>query len=58
MLKGIEQLKQISKLYKDLAAITDEMIAHGESGIEDEEKEALLTGKLILKMMELEGLAK
>lgn len=58
MATSIEQLKKISQLYKDLASITDEMIAYEENGEEDSEKEALLTGKLIMKMMELESLAK
>lgn len=58
MATSIEQLKKISQLYKDLASITDEMIAYEENGEEDSEKEALLTGKLIMKMMELEELAK
>lgn len=58
MATSIEQLKKVSQLYKDLASITDEMIAYEENGEEDSEKEALLTGKLIMKMMELESLAK
>lgn len=58
MARTIDQLKKISQLYKDLASITDEMIAYEESDENDPEKEALLTGKLIMKMMELERLAK
>lgn len=58
MATTIDQLKKVSQLYKDLASITDEMIAYEESNENDPEKEALLTGKLIMKMMELERLAK
>lgn len=58
MATTIDQLKKVSQLYKDLAFITDEMIAYEESDENDPEKEALLTGKLIMKMMELERLAK
>lgn len=58
MTTTIDQLKKVSQLYKDLASITDEMIAYEESDEENSEKEALLTGKLIMKMMELERLAK
>lgn len=58
MATTIDQLKKVSQLYKDLASITDEMIAYEESDENDPEKEALLTGKLIMKMMELERLAK
>jgi hypothetical protein len=58
MATTIDQLKKVSQLYKDLAFITDEMIAYEESDENDPEKEALLAGKLIMKMMELERLAK
>lgn len=58
MATTIDQLKKVSQLYKDLASITDEMIAYEENDENDPEKEALLTGKLIMKMMELERLAK
>lgn len=58
MATTIDQLKKVSQLYKDLASITDEMIAYEESDENDPEKEALLAGKLIMKMMELERLAK
>lgn len=58
MATTIDQLKKVSQLYKDLASITDEMVAYEESDENDPEKEALLAGKLIMKMMELERLAK
>ena len=56
MSKNIEDLKELSKGYKDIAAIIDEMIAYEENKEENPEKEALLTGKLIMKMIELQEL--
>lgn len=52
-----EKLTQVSQGYRELADLIDEMIAFEESGIEDENKEAELLGKFMIKAMSLQSLA-
>ena len=56
-MRNIEKFKELSKGYRELADLIDEMIAFEESGEDDKIKEESLLGRFILKSMSLQKLA-
>ena len=56
-MRNIEKFKELSKGYRELADLIDEMIAFEESGEDDQIKEEYLLGRFILKSMSLQKLA-
>ena len=56
-MRNIENFKELSKGYRELADLIDEMIAFEESGEDDQIKEESLLGRFILKSMSLQKLA-
>ena len=56
-MKKIEEFKELSKGYRELADIIDEMVAFEESGEDNKEKEEALLGRFMFKALTIQSLA-
>lgn len=56
-MKKIEKFKELSKGYRELADIIDEMVAFEESGEDNKEKEEALLGRFMFKALTIQSLA-